>query len=319
MHQTRAMSCLTRSAVVPAERIWRPTWPCPVDAILSPLRRGAGDPTFQRDPSGVVWRACRTPDGPVSVQICSVTGAGEVRATAWGSGSTWALDRLPTLLGATDDPRGFDPAHPVLRWAWRRYHHLRTPSTGLVFEALVPSIIEQKVTGREAWTGWRNLLRRFGEPAPGPGEARGLRVLPRPEAIALIPSWEWLRMQIDPGRSRTVVRAARVADALERTVGLPVDEVDRRLRSLPGVGLWSSAEVRQRAHGDSDAVSFGDYHLATLVGQTMTGEPVDDEEMASLLEPYRPHRHRVQRLVELAGSSPPRRGPRMAPRTHLPG
>ena len=145
-----------------------------------------------------------------------------------------------------------------------------------------------------------------------------MRLLPSPTELAAIPSWEWLRMHIDPARSRTVVRAARVADALERTIGLPFDEVDRRLRSLPGVGLWTSAEVRQRAHGDSDAVSFGDYHLATMVGHTLTGEPVDDEEMASLLDPYRPHRHRVQRLVELAGSLPPRRGPKMAPRTHLP-
>ena len=40
--------------------------------------------------------------------------------------------------------------------------------------------------------------------------------------------------------------------------------------------------------------------------------------MAELLEPYRPHRHRVQRLVELARAGRPRRGPRMAPRTHLP-
>jgi 3-methyladenine DNA glycosylase/8-oxoguanine DNA glycosylase len=318
MHQTRAMSCLAPRAALAAERTWRPAWPCPVVAIVSPLRRGARDPTYQQHRGQVVWRASRTPEGPVTLRIYSLDGAGEVRATAWGTGSSWALDRLPALLGATDDPRGFDPPHPVLRCAWRRYRHLRTPATGLVFEALVPSIIEQKVTGREAWTGWRHLLRRFGEPAPGPGEARGLRVLPQPEDIARIPSWEWLHMHIDPGRSRTVVRAARVADALERTVGLPMDEVDRRLRSLPGVGRWTSAEVRQRAHGDSDAVSFGDYHLASQVGQTMTGAPVDDAEMASLLEPYRPHRHRVQRLVELAGSSPPRRGPRMAPRTHLP-
>jgi 3-methyladenine DNA glycosylase/8-oxoguanine DNA glycosylase len=223
------------------------------------------------------------------------------------------------MLGAADDPAGFDPAQPLLRRAWRRYHHLRTPSTGLVFESLVASIIEQKVTGREARTGWHNLLRRYGDPAPGPGEARGLRMLPQPEVIAAIPSWEWLFMHIDPARSRTVIRAARVADALERTVGLSPDEVDHRLRSLPGVGSWTSAEVRQRAHGDSDAVSFGDYHLATMVGHTLTGEPVDDAEMASLLEPYRPHRHRVQRLVELVGPSPARRGPRMAPRTHLPG
>jgi hypothetical protein len=46
---------------------------------------------------------------------------------------------------------------------------------------------------------------------------------------------------------------------------------------------------------------------------------VDDDGLAELLEPYRPHRYRVQRLVELAGLRRPRHGPRMAPRTHLPG
>jgi hypothetical protein len=49
------------------------------------------------------------------------------------------------------------------------------------------------------------------------------------------------------------------------------------------------------------------------------GEPVDDEGMERLLEPYRPHRYRVQRLVELGRIRKERHGPRMAPRRHLPG
>jgi 3-methyladenine DNA glycosylase/8-oxoguanine DNA glycosylase len=114
------------------------------------------------------------------------------------------------------------------------------------------------------------------------------------------------------------VRATQVASSLERTVGLPTDEVDRRLQTLPGVGVWTSAEVRFRAHGDADAVSFGDYHVAKDVGWALTGSAVDDDGLAELLEPYRPHRYRVQRLVELARLSRPRRGPRMAPRRHLP-
>ncbi len=133
----------------------------------------------------------------------------------------------------------------------------------------------------------------------------------------MIPSWEWLRMHIDPARSRTVVRAAQVAAALERTAGLPADEADRRMRSLPGIGVWTSAEVRFRAHGDADAVSFGDYHIAKNVGWALTGQEVDDDGLAELLEPYRPHRYRVQRLVELrrAQSSParPAHGPAPAP------
>ncbi len=40
--------------------------------------------------------------------------------------------------------------------------------------------------------------------------------------------------------------------------------------------------------------------------------------LAELLEPYRGHRYRVQRLLELDGHFRPRRGPRMSPRTHLP-
>jgi hypothetical protein len=38
--------------------------------------------------------------------------------------------------------------------------------------------------------------------------------------------------------------------------------------------------------------------------------------MLELLEPYRSHRYRVQRLVEMSGVAPPRRGPRYAGRDY---
>jgi 3-methyladenine DNA glycosylase/8-oxoguanine DNA glycosylase len=300
-------------------RVWRPGFCCDVGATLSALRRGSGDPTYRVDPDGGVWRAERTPEGPATLHLRGDRVAGEVRGAAWGPGAAWALDRMPAMLGADDDPAGFAPAHPVLCEAARRRPGWRVTATGLVFEALVAAALEQKVTGQEARHGWRALLRRFGEPAPGPAGRRGMRVLPPPEDVRRIPSWEWLRCRVDPARSRLVVTAARVADSLERTVGLPGPEVERRLRSLPGVGVWTAAEVRQRAHGDADAVSFGDYHVARDVGWALTGAPVDDAALATLLAPYRPHRYRVQRLLELAGAGAPRRGPRMRPRTHLPG
>ena len=174
------------------------------------------------------------------------------------------------------------------------------------------------MTGKEAFGGFRALVHRFGERAPGPGRERKLWVQPAPETLRTIPSWEWLRLHIDPARSRTIVSAARVADALERCAALPADEADRRLRSLPGVGVWTSAEVRQRALGDADAVSFGDYHVAKDVGWALTGTAFDDAELEAYLAPWRPHRGRVPALVGLAGLRRPRRGPRMAPRTHLP-
>jgi 3-methyladenine DNA glycosylase/8-oxoguanine DNA glycosylase len=287
-------------------------------SILGTVRRGAGDPTFAgRD--GTVWRGLRTPCGTASLALVEDRAAGTVRAVAWGQGAQWACDQVPAMLGGSDEPEGFCPTAPVLREALRRNPHWRVPRSGLVFEALVAAAIEQKVTGQEAFTGWRRLVRRYGERAPGPPGERGLMVMPSPQTVRGIPSWEWLAMQIDPARSATVLRAARVAGSLDRTLALSTTEAESALRSVPGVGVWTAAEVRQRAHGDADAVSFGDYHVASSVGLALTGAPVDDLGMARLLEEYRPHRYRVQRLVELSAVRAPRRAPRMAPRRHLPG
>ena len=241
-----------------------------------------------------------------------------VDGTVVVGGTGRLVESLPGLLGAHDDWSGFEPRHPVLEEARRRHPHLRTGRTGLVMEALVPAIIEQKVTGQEAFAGFRMLVHRFGERAPGPGREMGLWVQPDAATLRTVPSWEWLRMHVDHARSRTIVTVARVADSLERLAGLDGEEAERRLRTLRGIGEWTSAEVRQRALGDPDAVSFGDYHVAKDVGWALTGTPFDDEEMRAYLEPWRPHRGRVPLLLGVAGLHRPRRGPRMAPRTHLP-
>jgi 3-methyladenine DNA glycosylase/8-oxoguanine DNA glycosylase len=293
------------------DRVWETPWPVDVVATLGVHRRGGYDPAHRIMPDGAVWRTWGTPDGPATMRVAARPADGEVAATAWGPGGRWALDALPRLLGADDDPRGFRPAHPVIARAHRRYVGLRVGRTGLVMEALVPAVLEQKVTGREAWRGWSTLLRRFGEPAPGPAPS-GMRVLPSPARLATIPSWEWHRAGVGPDHSRTIVRAARSASSLERIAGLPSAEAERRLRSVPGIGAWTAAEVIQRALGDADAVSVGDYNLPRLVAYTLAGEArADDARMLELLEPYAGHRHRVCLLLASVGAMPPRRGPRI--------
>lgn len=307
------------TAVREAVRVWRPGWPCDPYDVLRPLRRGAGDPSFARDPDGTLWRATQTPDGPATLMVRARPDAGEIELHAWGSGAGWALDAAPDLLGAADETAvGFRPANPRVAAAWRTNPHWRVSRSRRVLEAAVAATIEQKVTGKEAWHGWRLLLTRFGPAAPGPGEARGLHCLPGAHDLALIPSWEWLRCGIDAKRSKTVVRLARAASALERTVDLPPDRADAALQSILGVGVWTSAEVRQRAHGDADAVSIGDYHVATHVGHALLGAPLDDAGLVDLLDADRPHRYRVQHVVTTRLPGPPRHGPRMAPRRHLP-
>jgi len=246
-------------------------------------------------------------------------GAGEagtlVAARAWGPGADWALAALPDLLGASDEPAGFRPEHPLLREAVRRYPGFRVGRSGRVLEALVPAVLEQKVVGLEAFRSWRLLLRRFGLPAPGPAPA-GLRVCPPAATWAAIPSWEWHRAGVEGIRAATIKAAARVASRLEQVVALPAAEADRRLQSLSGVGVWTSAEVRQRACGDPDAISVGDYNLPGAVGWALAGRVVDDAGMLELLAPYAGQRYRAARLIELTGIHPPRRGPRNSVRDY---
>jgi 3-methyladenine DNA glycosylase/8-oxoguanine DNA glycosylase len=300
-------------------REWRPPWPVDVRLTLSPLRRGSGDPACAVTPDGAVWRASLTPDGPGTLRLLQRSAV--VEAQAWGPGAGWLLDGVPELLGAADDPASFTPAHESVRAAAARLGRLRVGRTRRVFEALVPAVLEQKVVGKEAWRAWRYLLRRYGEAAPGPsvgaggaGRTQPLRVPPPPEVWVRIPSWEWHRSGIEAVRARTIIGAARVASRLEIDDSA---EADRRLRSLPGIGVWTSAEVRQRALGDADAVSVGDYHIPGIVGMALAGEPVDDDGMLELLRPYAGHRYRVTRMLELAGTArAPRRGPRMPVRDY---
>ncbi|WP_211239669.1 DNA-3-methyladenine glycosylase family protein [Jiangella gansuensis] len=294
-------------------RTWRPRRPVDVLPTLAVHQRGPYDPAFQVD-GARIWRTCRPGGEPATVCLRVVAGsragATEVAATAWGPGAAAALEAVPDWLGEHDDPTGFDPEHPVLREAHRRHPGALIGRTGLLMEALVPAILEQKVTGTEAFRGWMRLLRRFGEPAPGPAPNR-LRVVPTAAEWARIPSWEWHRAGVGPQRSRTIVTAARHAARLEETTGMSTADADRRLRAIPGIGPWTSAEVRQRVFGDPDAVSVGDYGLPHAVTYALTGQRRgSDELMLELLEPYRGHRHRACVLVLRSGPMPPRRGPR---------
>lgn len=306
---------------------YEPGRPVPVGAIIGPLRHGRSDPTVQIEP-GDFWLAQRTPEGVATVRLRPVeitdscaggtAPATVVRAQAWGPGARWALDRVPMLLGAGDDPASFMPLHPVVRRAHHARRHDRVPASGLVVSEVVPVILEQKVTGRQAHQAYRRLVRAYGEPAPGPGGERGLLVTPTPAQWRRVPSWVWLRAGVDAQRSDTVMRALSVAARLAECVDLPLDQAHARMQAIPGIGRWTSAEIAQRALGDADAVSVGDYHVAKHVTHALEGKIGDDARMLQLLEPYRGHRYRVQRLIEVTGSGAPRRGPRLTLPTHLP-
>jgi len=277
---------------------------------LAPLRRGPRDPCFHVSGDGSIWRTSLLPTGGVTARITRAA-PNAARCTAWGSGAQEFIEMLPATLGADDDASDFVPRDPTVAAAHRRVPHLRLGRTGLVLEALIPAIIEQRVPGADAFRSWRLLVSKYGTPAPGPAPA-GMRVPPSAEAWRHIPSWEFHRANVDPGRAQAVVACARRAASLERLISRPPAQARAALTSLPGVGEWTAAETAQRAFGDADALSVGDYHIAKMIGWTLLGRPVDDAVMLELLEPMRPHRHRVVRLLEASGLAyEPRRGARL--------
>ena len=300
-----------------------PGRPVPFAAILGTYRHGSGDPTFHTAP-GVVWRTARTPDGPGTLRLHHEPApqGDRVVAHAWGPGAGWLLAGLPDLLGAADDPSDFEVHHEPLRRVARVHQHWRVARSRLVIDSLVPAIIEQRVTGKQAFGAYRQLVRRYGEPAPGPADViASLRLMVAPDIAAWrrIPSWEWLRAGVDGRRADTVQRVLQVAPRLEECITFPPEKAWQRLRSVPGVGVWTAAETMQRAAGDADAVSFGDYHVAKDIGHALTGTAVDDLGLEQLLRPYAGHRYRVQYLVMAGRLGAPRHGARLAIPTHLPG
>ncbi|MCE5287946.1 MAG: DNA-3-methyladenine glycosylase 2 family protein [Nocardiaceae bacterium] len=296
-----------------AERSLHSEIPVNLALTLSPLGRGRGDPTHRHERDGSIVRASRLVSGPVTYRIWQI-GRHDIRAQAWGAGAAEFLDGLERFLCLDEDLSDFAPAHPKIAEAHRRFPDLRMVRTGRVFESLVPAILEQKVHGIAARSSWRKLVTKYGEPAPGPHR---LTLPPPAEVWRMIPSWEYHRANVDPQRSRTIVAAAKSVDQLEAAATMDRTAAEKRLRMIPGIGVWTAAEVGQRALGDGDALSVGDFHLAAMVGWTLEGRPFDDDEMVEYLNSVRPHRYRAVRLLEVAGFAfKPKFGPRTAVTDH---
>jgi 3-methyladenine DNA glycosylase/8-oxoguanine DNA glycosylase len=285
--------------------------------------RGPRDLTLRFSADGSAWRATRTPEGPATLRLIPEGDA--IRAQAWGPGAGWLIEQAPELVGAHDDATEFGATvagHTFLHSLYVRFPGMRIGRTRRVLEALVPAIIEQKVTGDEARSAFVALVRRHGEPAPGPWDDEAarrpapLRVPPAPATLAGLPGYAYHPLGLERRRADAIRFAAAHAARAEECAEMALPDAYARLRAFPLVGAWTTAEVGLRAFGDADAVSVADFHLCHAVCHALAGEPRGtDERMLELLAPFSGHRARVIRLIEVAGISAPRRGPRFAPRS----
>jgi 3-methyladenine DNA glycosylase/8-oxoguanine DNA glycosylase len=284
--------------------------PLDLAASMGPLARGRGDRTI-RIASGRAWWATRTAAGVATLGL-AVSGD-RLSAEAWGPGADRLIERVPRLFSAPTGSLASDEDRRISALA-RRVPGVRVLRTEAVLDALVAAILEQKVTGTEAHRAWHGLVRHHGEPAPGPAQL-GLRLLPAAATLAALPYWSYHVLGLERRRAELIRAVARRAAWFEAIVDLPLADAYARLRSVPGIGPWTAAEIGVRALGDVDAVSVGDFHLPHLVSYALAGEPrADDARMLELLEPFSGKRALVVRLLELSGAQAPKYGPRLAPR-----
>jgi len=256
------------------------------------------------------WLAVRTPEGPGSLRVRRTRT--DLVGEAWGDGAGWLLARLDTICGLEDDPASFVTSDPVVSDLHRRNMGARFGRTSLVFDALVTAISAQKVTGTEAKRAMGGLRRRFSGPAPGPNSA--LTLPPDPLAMAAAPYHAYHELHLEKRRADLLRRVAARAGVIDGLAREEPGQAAASLQAIPGVGVWSAAKTVEVSHGDPDQVAVGDFHFKHIVVHHLAGrDRGSDEEMLELLEPFRPHRGRVIRLLHTMGHEP-RFGPRMTPR-----
>jgi 3-methyladenine DNA glycosylase/8-oxoguanine DNA glycosylase len=144
---------------------------------------------------------------------------------------------------------------------------------------------------------------------------------PDADALAATPYWAFHRFGLEQRRADTLRRGAAMAHRLDAAPD--AETASRLLMSVPGIGIWTTAEVVRLAYGDPDAVTVGDYHIPNHVVFALTGAAragkrdaspgrisSADARMLELLEPFRPQRARVVQMLLATGASAPKFGPR---------
>jgi 3-methyladenine DNA glycosylase/8-oxoguanine DNA glycosylase len=229
----------------------------------------------------------------------------------YGPGATWLATTFSDVFGDHDHTPEIQPAHTVVELLRKQFGALRLGRSNCPYHELLPAILGQRVTTREAAQQWGQIVRNHGEKAPGPHTT--LLLPPSPDVLAKIPYTTFHTYGIDRRRADTMRHAGRLGHFLLRDWdrNVAASQHTEALLHLPGVGPWTAAVAGALAFGDPDALAVGDFHLKNTVAWALHKKPRGtDDEMLESLSPYAGQRHRIVRWIHMAGISAPARGPR---------
>jgi 3-methyladenine DNA glycosylase/8-oxoguanine DNA glycosylase len=233
-------------------------------------------------------------------------------------------------LGVDDDLSGFHARFrddPLIGASVRQRPWLRLLRRPEPFEALAWAICEQLIEFERAAAIQRRIVLRLGRrgagwEAQGEGsraphmrrreagwEGRGvgsrdphlrrspktvgaeLRDVPSPQALAAVSPALLQSLDLGGARARTLVRTAREVALGRIDLHDPSPErAWRRLRALPGIGVWTVEMLALYGQGRHDQIPAGDLGLLKLVGRYLSGgDPharAQEEQVRELFRPY---------------------------------
>jgi 3-methyladenine DNA glycosylase/8-oxoguanine DNA glycosylase len=190
--------------------------------------------------------------------------------------------------------------HPVVHRLHRQHHGLRLLPVPWLFDVAASMVLQQRVRFVDAARSFAAIARRFGPKTP-----LGL-CFPHPRVIAALAPDELMPLGVDGQRARALQAIARESLHSDLLQPLGADNDDdavrhkraARLRSLPGIGPWTTAMIMGFGFGDTDAVVEGDLHLPHLVTAVLGGDnDASDDRMQELLLPFAGQRFRIVRLL----------------------
>jgi 3-methyladenine DNA glycosylase/8-oxoguanine DNA glycosylase len=292
---------------------------------LAPLCDGSRDPTWAFTADAGRPRAVRaqwTPVGPATAELTSESESRRVLGRFVGPGAAWLAESMEYLVGMADEPEVPNTeSHLVVRDAVRALEGFRIARSLSLLDVLAPTVLGQRVTKGEAHRSFSELVRSHGRRFPGNDE---VLLGPDAETMLRLGDADWHALGVERRRADALRVLLRRGEALERAGSLddpePADasvtaEFLRVAETLPGIGQWTSTSLASVLLGDPDVVVLGDLHLPNGICWALASEERgDDARMLRLLEPFRPQRGRVVRLLRYRGrASAPRRGPRYTP------
>jgi len=177
-------------------------------------------------------------------------------------------------------------ADPILGSIVPRYRGLRLIGVPDLFEALVWSIIGQQISLHVAYLLKRRFVEAYGTSVQSGG--RRYWLFPEPERLAESDPDELVGLKFTRRKAEYVVGVARmIADGAVSKAGLAeccdLDEMEKRLTSIRGIGSWSAnyAIMRCLRHPDAFPAADVGLHNALKRALGMERKPTVPEVLAT--------------------------------------